>query len=29
VPLTEAGQRTVRELLKKGAPVLEGPVAVI
>jgi 4-hydroxy-tetrahydrodipicolinate synthase len=29
VPLTEAGQRTVRELLKKGAPVLEDPVAVI
>jgi 4-hydroxy-tetrahydrodipicolinate synthase len=27
VPLTEAGQRTVRQLLKKGAPVLEGPIA--
>ena len=27
VPLTEAGQRTVRQLLKKGAAVLEGPVA--
>jgi 4-hydroxy-tetrahydrodipicolinate synthase len=27
VPLTEAGQRTVRHLLKKGAAVLEGPVA--
>jgi len=27
VPLTEAGQRTVRQLLKKGAPVLDGPVA--
>jgi 5-carboxymethyl-2-hydroxymuconic-semialdehyde dehydrogenase len=29
VPLTEAGQRTVRDLLKKGAPVLEGPVAAV
>jgi len=27
VPLTDAGQRTVRQLLKKGAPVLDGPVA--
>jgi 4-hydroxy-tetrahydrodipicolinate synthase len=27
VPLTEAGQRTVRHLLKKGAAVLDGPVA--
>jgi len=29
VPLTEAGQRTVRELLRNGAPVLEGPVAAV
>jgi 4-hydroxy-tetrahydrodipicolinate synthase len=27
VPLTDAGQRTVRQLLKRGAPVLDGPVA--
>ncbi|HEV3380697.1 MAG TPA: 4-hydroxy-tetrahydrodipicolinate synthase [Trebonia sp.] len=27
VPLTEAGQRRVLELLRRGAPVLEGPVA--
>jgi 4-hydroxy-tetrahydrodipicolinate synthase len=27
VPLTEVGQRTVRHLLKKGAAVLDGPVA--
>jgi 4-hydroxy-tetrahydrodipicolinate synthase len=29
VPLTEPGQHTVRELLTKGAPVLEGPVAAV
>lgn len=29
VPLSEAGQRRVRALLKEGAPVLEGPVAKI
>jgi len=27
VPLTDAGQRTVRQLLKKGAHVLDGPIA--
>jgi 4-hydroxy-tetrahydrodipicolinate synthase len=27
VPLTDTGQRTVLQLLKKGAPVLDGPVA--
>jgi 4-hydroxy-tetrahydrodipicolinate synthase len=29
VPLTEPGQARVLELLKEGAPVLEGPVAKV
>jgi 4-hydroxy-tetrahydrodipicolinate synthase len=29
VPLTESGQRTALELLRQGAPVLEGPVAAV
>ncbi len=29
VPLTEPGQRTALELLRHGAPVLEGPIAAI
>jgi 4-hydroxy-tetrahydrodipicolinate synthase len=29
VPLTESGQRQVRELLRRGAPVLEGPVVKV
>ena len=29
VPLTEPGQRTALDLLRRGAPVLEGPVAAV